>query len=298
MIGLEERTTKSGIHVHRIHYTADPMKRDEGVLNDLAEGMLGGRKGRAWKREMEIDWTVASGRGIYADAFDREIHVAKESLKPVSGVEIQRGYDFGLQPACAWCQLTADGVLLVLRELVTWTGRGAEVTRDSAWMGEQVSTISARKYAGFVFEDYADPAGWARAQTDSRTCVEELAKFGIIASPGLVSFEARRTVTGKALSTLRVGGRPAVVIDPSCRMIIEGFGGAYKFKQSGTGGNATLIYQADKNAHSHVMNALEYVIGSVFRSLGAATVDAPTEGEEDADSDDLYLSPNRAGLYY
>jgi len=293
LVGIEERDTRSGIHVFRVHYTADPMKRDDEALDELAAGMLGGRLGRAWRREMEIDWTVASGIGIYIDDFVRDVHVSKKPLAPLPGFEIQRGYDFGLQPAVVWCQLVADGVLLVLRELVTWNGRGPQVTHDAEWLGEMTEALSARFYPGFEFEDYCDPAGWQRAQTDSRTCVEELNKHTIYPTAGPVTFEDRRTAVGRALRTMK-RGVPAILIDPSCHMIIEGFEGAYKFKQAGEDDGATLMYKADKNPHSHIMNGLEYVVGSVFTALPSRALSSEEEDE------DNYTSPSRnmaGGIY-
>ncbi len=292
---MEERETKSGIHVYRIHYTADPLKRTGEWLEEEAKGVPGGLQGRHWKREMEIDWTVASGHGIYSDLFRREYHVAPRPLKPVEGEVILRGFDFGLQPACCWAQVTPAGKILVLRELVTWDGRGAQVTRDARWLAEQTAAASARFYQGFAWEEYADPAGWQRSQADERTCVEVLNKQGIFPQPGPVTFEARRTAMRRALSRL-VAGEPGLVVDPGCQMILEGLAGAYKYKESGVDSNAILRAEPVKNAWSHIINALEYIVGRVLPSAEEERY----EEDEDRPADwrEEEADPGRAGLYY
>jgi len=291
MTGVEERTTKSGIHVFRVHYTADAMKREEEVLDRLAIGMVGGRTGRSWRREMEIDWTVASGVGIYSTEFRREVHVSKKPFYPVETVPLHLMFDFGLTPACAWGFVTPTGRAMVFHEQVTWNGRNTIQTQGIEQLAEVVKLHKNRHYPKYVIEAiYADPAGNTRSQTDERTCFDALAKVfpGVPIIPGPVSSEARKKATREVLSGM-VGGEPKFMVSPSCTMIVEALDGQYKWKQVGDDENR-IIDQPDKNAWSHIMESVEYWLGSVFAF-------SQTD-EKVSDEPEYAIEQNRVSKYY
>jgi hypothetical protein len=62
MQGIETYKTKESFTVVKVHYTADPDKRTEEAIAELAKGYPGGRGGAAWRKEMEIDFTAYSGQ--------------------------------------------------------------------------------------------------------------------------------------------------------------------------------------------------------------------------------------------
>ena len=68
----------------------------------------------------------------------------------------------------------------------------------------------------------------------------------------------------EALNSAR-GGRASLLISPECRMLIEGFVGTYRYEEIGE----TQRYREvpEKNAWSHPMDALLYVVGGV-RTVG------------------------------
>lgn len=264
MIGVEERETATGIHVVRLHYTADPLKRTQEWLKEAKRGM----SPRAWAKEYEIDWTVASGLPVYAEDFRRDWHVASEPLEHSENVEMLRGWDLGAThqfPACVWGQLTNRGrTLMILREMVTWDGRGDPVSADVGSFADAVIVESNTYFPcerGWI--DYSDPAAWTKSQVgqEAKSAADELRDRKIYPRKGPVTFKDRQAAI---LDRLRMaqGGEPAILIDPSCRMIIEGLAGAYKYEEVGETGR----YKAtvEKNAWSHVMNALEYLVGGVY----------------------------------
>jgi hypothetical protein len=287
MIGVEERDTKSGIHVFRVHYSADPLKREEDWLDGAAEGMPGGRAGRAWKREMEIDWTISSGLPVYVDEFSRSVHVAKSALAYNPNLPLLRGWDFGGTPACVFAQCDALGRLYVLGELVTWDGRGNQKQSNIEAFLPLVITKTNAEYPGAEVVDYADPAGWAKSQTDGNTCAQLMALAGVYAQPGPVTWTARQTAMTRALTRM-IAGAPAIVFSPAATMVVEGMSGAYKFKQ--VGDSSTYLEVPEKNAWSHPLDALHYIVGSTF-------LPQPTHTEE-ADREEAEAEANRAGMYY
>lgn len=292
MIGVEERD-HNGIHVVRLHYTADPAKRSTGWL---AQARAGFASERDFRREMEIDWTIASGVPVHADDFVRDLHIAKQPLTIVQGLPIILGYDFGLTPACVVCQLLPNQRLVQLAEFVTWDGRGVFRQQGIERLAKQVQVHCNRSYPGWPVEIYCDPAGWAKAQTDEKTCVAILQEvFGMDAPilPGAISFEARRAAMCELLSTLS-GGQTGYLVSPDCTMTIEGLGGAYRYKQSGEGMTLHVLRIPDKNAWSHVVEALQYVVTGVLGTAGSR--------RSDYDEEELVIEDepvrSRASAYY
>jgi hypothetical protein len=182
-----------------------------------------------------------------------------------------------------------------LHEWSTWDGRGELTTQGIDTLCEQVNLWCKRRLPGETYEDYADPAGWQRSQTDLRTCVEVMNEAEIYPVPGMVSFESRRKSLSNLLSRMR-RGEPVFVVDPSCQMVIEGLQGAYRYRQLGAGSGATYKPEAEKNAWSHPMDALCYITSAVF---GITASDRTQEEDEDDANGRLEeVSPLRASKYY
>ncbi len=263
MQGIEERDTESGIHVFRVHFTADPWKRSEAVQEELARGMPGGRKGRDWRREMMIDWSVGSGIGVYVDVFERNWHVASETLLAHPKLPMYRGWDIGpthAQPACVFAQLDS-GQLRILDEVITWDGRDVPAARAVDLFAEDVIEFGNQCYPGVEFIDYADSAGWTKSMTDNRSAVDILRSRRIYPRRGPVTFQLRRAAMDDRLQR-QVRGHPALLVSTTCSMVIEGLSGSYQYEQIGeTGRHKGTV---EKNAHSHPMNALEYIVGGLY----------------------------------
>lgn len=259
MTGVEVRD-HNGVHILRLHYTADPDKRSEEWKQQARQGL----PERDWRREYEIDWTIASGLGVYSGEFVREWHVAKEPLLADINRPIYRGWDWGLTPACIWVQCDAMGRFNVIAEHCAWDGRKeltAEVQRGAERFAPEVIQLSNEWFHGIEFIDYADPAGWSKAQTDEKSCVDILRAFKIYPRKGPVTFTTRKAAMVNAL-TQAAGGRPKLLVSNDCTMIIEGLAGAYRYEQIGETGRYKET--PEKNAWSHPADALAYVIGSLI----------------------------------
>ena len=273
MIGIEERIN-SGIRVARVHYLADEQKRGGEWQAQARQGL----SERDWRREYEIDWTIAAGLGVYSELFAREFHVAKDELCAYSHKPILRGWDFGLNPACVWGQVDPSGRLLILAEMVTWDGRGEQRQQGIDRLCPQVIAYGNQEFPGMEYRDWADPAGWAKAQTDEKTCVQIMGKHGIHPAKGQVTFTARRTAMNNILQKSTMG-HSAILLDSRCKMLIEGFQGAYQYRQLGETGRYTE--DVEKNAWSHPMDALSYLAGGIFTVGGRREEVFPRAGKPD-----------------
>jgi hypothetical protein len=197
---------------------------------------------------------VVDGKPVY-DEYSDQLH--RKEGDPVPGRPIIRSFDFGLTPACCFSQLLPDGRWLVFDEM-TSTSMGFDQFSDD------VLEHCRRSFRGEVqFEDYGDPAGQQRAQTDKRTCFEIAATKGINIQPSEQDPTLRMESVRKPLRTL-TGGEPQFILHPRCKTIRKGFLGGYNLRRIQVAGPERYALRPDKGPLSHIMNALEYGAAVLF----------------------------------
>jgi hypothetical protein len=201
---------------------------------------------------------VKDGKPVYPEYID-SLHCA--DVEPVNGVVIQRGWDFGLTPACVFTQIHPDGRWLVFDELVA-----DDLGIDS--FADTVLLHQAQKYAGFKFEDYGDPAGNQRsamtADKDEKTCFDILRGKGIAIMPSEQNPTIRWESVRKPLNTL-TKGRAQLQLHSRCKKLRRGFQGRYQYRRLQVAGAGERYQEhADKNEYSHPHDALQYVGVKVF----------------------------------
>lgn len=249
-IGVQKWTTKDGIDVLRVHYTADPDKRSAEWIEREKQGMTEAQ----WEQEMEINFNVPKGKAWYPE-FRMDFHVASTEIEPIPGKPVLRGWDFGLTPATLWAQVSAKGQLLIQVELQSWDSgilaHGKPVVSESfAFYGE-----------GVRYRDVGDPAGNTRAQTDEKTCYEILrTEYGIYVTPGPVSDVARWESVRKLLTTTTPDGKPMLLIDPRCAWLIAALSGGYRRRQYSNGAYSN---EPIKDDYSHIADCLGYLAAMV-----------------------------------
>lgn len=193
--------------------------------------------------------TIADGRPVYPEWND-EIHV--RSLQPYPNLPLLLGFDYGLTPACVICQVSPRGELLVLNELCSKDMGIRQFAHDV------VKPFLAMNYAGYQIQACGDPAGMSRADTDEKTCFQELAEAGIACVPAASnSFVARREAVAGYLNRL-VDGKPAFKLDPVCDRLRRGFNGRYQYRRLQVVGAERFKDVPEKNDYSHPHDALQY----------------------------------------
>lgn len=210
---------------------------------------------------------VRDGKPIYPE-YNDAIHCAQ--LEPVKGVVIQRGWDFGLTPACIFTQVLPDGRWLIFDELVA-DDLGIDTFAD------QVNMHTAQKYSQFTFEDYGDPAGQQRsamtADKDEKTCFDILVGKGIEIQPSEQNLTIRIESVKKPLNTLH-RGKPQLQLHPRCKMVRKGFQGRYQYKRLKIAGTEERYQETpDKNMYSHPHDAVQYVAVKVFGEVVRSRAD-------------------------
>jgi hypothetical protein len=198
--------------------------------------------------------TVVEGRPVYPE-YDDALHASPLPLEPVAGEPLLLGWDFGLTPACVLAQVAPTGALHVLDEAAVEPG-GAMGIRGFA--RDVVLPMLRGRYQGLRVVGVGDPAGRARAQTDGRTCMEELDAAGLPARPARSNaFLARREAVAGFLSA-RPDNGPGLLLSPRCRLLRKGFLGRYRLERLAVAGEARYRDRPVKDRHSHVHDALQY----------------------------------------
>lgn len=211
---------------------------------------------------------ILEGRPVYPEYRD-SIHCSND-VAPIRGLDIIRGWDFGLTPACVFLQIDPKGKVLVFDEL---TSDDMGIDRFS----DVVIQYSKQKFPGFRFQDFGDPAGMAKAQTDEKTCFQILHTKNIWIESGKQDPTIRIESVKKALNTM-VEGKPGFLLSPKCKTLRKGFMGGYQYKKLKISGWAKFQDKPDKNQFSHVHDALQYPMTILY---GATLVDPDFSFDDD-----------------
>jgi len=228
-----------------------PYKKDSNeYYHKLAVG-----KSEAWVRQfIEVQWGYSQrGKPVYK-MFKRALHVAEQELKYNPHLPLVMGFDAGLTPAAVFMQQDAFGRVLVLDELVS-ENMGAE-----RFCREKVKPLLARRFPGCRLMVAADPATKQRAQTDEKTVASVVEReLGVKVVPASSNTLAARLGAVEGFLTRLTEAGPALLIDPRCKNLINGFIAGYKFAINTKGATAD---SPDKNNHSHLADATQYGIMS------------------------------------
>jgi hypothetical protein len=260
--GYEANPAAENVQHHQLGYQYW-LRLTEGMDPEWVKVMCCGQYGN-----------VFDGKPVYDGLFSQEFHVSDRPLGVFRGLPIRLGWDYGLTPACIVGQTAPNGQLRILREYVCERGGIKQFTLDV------VRPELNRLFAGMGIGSTGDPAGGQASQADEKTCFQQQAELGIQTSPAPTNdFIKRRDAVIDRL-TRNIDGQPAFIIDPSCKMLIQGFRGGYRFKRVRVvGEDDRFRNEPDKNRFSHPHDALQYLV------QGADTVqsietrrDAPLPG--------------------
>ena len=195
---------------------------------------------------------VMAGKPIYPDYVDA-VHCAHEDLRPVKGLPIYVGIDFGLTPAATLGQRLANGRWITFDEVVT-EDMGA--TRFAKVLGP----VLRGDYGGFEFIITGDPAGEQRAQTDEKTVFQILRANGINAHPAPTNdFTLRVDAVAESFRRM-IDGKPGHIVSPKCKMLRKGLAGGYGLKRLKVAGEERYQEKPDKNVYSHVCEGHQYMM--------------------------------------
>lgn len=196
---------------------------------------------------------VSDNKAIFPEYSD-QLHL--KNYDPIPGVPIIRGWDVGFGGGCVLTQLRPDGRWLVFDEIEP---DGVGIDRFSDKVLEHCATSFPR---GAVFEDYGDPAGKSRAQTDERSCFDILQGKGIMIEPGEQTPVIRIESVRKVLRNI-IGGEAQFALHPRCKQLRKGFLGGYHYRRLQVSGER-FTDKPNKNEYAGLHDALQYPATVLF----------------------------------
>jgi hypothetical protein len=235
-----------------IGYDDNPKAENLKWLPQGYYGSLIAGKTRAWIKSRVLNQValVVDGEPVWP-AFRRDLHVAKDALKPVPGYQIWIGADFGRTPGVLFGQ-TVNNRVIILDEMQGYN-------TSAVLFAPQVKRRLEQKYSGHTFVAYGDPKGADKTQTDERTAFDIFAANGIPMKPSPVKqnlIDTRIEAVDYLLGQL-YDGRPRLQISPSCRTLIAGMEGGYCYERKLR--SAEIKTEPAKNRFSHLADALQYL---------------------------------------
>ena len=279
------RDTPDGWSVLEIRGARDVPDYDPKVIG---QGMSQGK----YRTEVLGDWSATTGRVVYPEF--GEIHKAVDPLafdpyRPLLCAWDVGGTPISGVPSCVVTQVNALHQWLIFSCIIPDEDAPAVgIWEFAGWVQEHLRTEFAEPW-GMSFPDLklvhvGDPQGHVRPPKtygmvskgyEIKSCYDVIEKgykqeigeddrgrpvllekpgYGWRIREGERSL-ARRMEMLRGLLTTLVEGRPALVVDPRCKFIVDGFEGGYHYHQRSDG-----RYELDpmKNHYSHALNAVEY----------------------------------------
>lgn len=189
-----------------------------------------------------------TGTAVFKDSFRRSFHVV-DDLEP-SGGTIVIGQDFGRNPVSVLLQMDHRGRILVLEEL--W----AENIGLETQLPSLRALVNSPRYLGRRICMVGDPSGQDKGSLDERTAFDICRKMGFMIVSGPTNLIDPRIRAVEELLLQQRDGGPAIAFSQrGCPRLIAAMGGGYRYSFTNLSQSRPL---PDKNAHSHLPDALQY----------------------------------------
>ena len=294
MHGVEVRDTASGMHVCRVHYSANPLKQTEEWSIKEHRGV----SVEDWRREYEIDWMTGGGGHPVFTTFNADFHISEKGipydwLRAQPGLMWIRGWDFGHNaPACEIACVTLTGQIILLDTVMTWDGMSALKTGSIGQLTPEVIQYCNMHFGPQQWVDWVPPDGFARKglhggsgydATDFDTCCSVMESCGIVdIRRSAVLFSVRQRAMNDVLMAQSSPGKAKLLVNRDNGIMCQAFRGAYRWKDVGK--NSGLIGEdVLKNAWSHPMDASQALVCGVWTPVARPATAREYESGSPAD---------------
>lgn len=232
-------------------------------IENLPEGYYDtqGRSDEYIRVYIDGEYGLAMGGTPIYKYFRPEYHVAHSPLRPLNnGVRpIIIGMDLGLTPAAVLGQQDPRGRALIYDELVS------EDMGVQRFVRTMLKPLIYERFAAAPILVVVDPAGVQRAQTDERSAVDIIKAEGLRVIPARTNSVAARINAVDEYLMRQVDGDPAFLLDPRVRRLKAAMMGGYRYKLRGD-------REIEKNRHSHIAEALQYLMLHIHSNGGTVAV--------------------------
>jgi hypothetical protein len=251
---MEKIDPKDGVSINDNGWDVfrQPSGREEGAENieNLPDGYysIQGRSEEYIRVYIDGEYGLSSaGQPVYK-YFRTDYHMAKKKLEQISNSArpIVIGMDLGLTPAAVIGQVDPRGRVLILDEAVSFDMGIQRFVRTV------LKPLLYERFPGSSIMVIVDPAGVQRAQTDERSAVDIIKAEGMKVKPAKTNNISARLNSVDEYLMRHVDGDTAFLVDPRCTQLKSAMMGGYRYHKK----NGSI----DKNKHSHVAEALQYLM--------------------------------------
>lgn len=241
----------SPIKIHTVHWKSHPFKTDQWYQEQKTR-----RTKDEIARELDINYLLSVQGSVYKD-FDYATHV-KTDLKPDKDLPIIRAWDFGLNPAVVFSQISPKGQWKILDEVVPDLTAKPTISEYIP----QVLEFCKKNYEGFEFKDICDIAGKQRSSHTGKTDIDWLISYGVRPLYNYVKVEEGINLVASRMICKEFDPEPAFMISTTCEKSIEAFAGAYRRKKPTLQGQETPPTQ--EHPYEDVMDCIRYTAWQYF----------------------------------
>jgi phage terminase large subunit len=200
-----------------------------------------------------------TGRPVYRGQFNEILHISLEELWPVKDSPIYIGIAVEQTTHCAiFTQINRNGQLRVLEEVIERNMGVSQFAKST------LLPLLKTKYKGcpHTLVSFRDRSSTGRTvDSDSRLLLDEMEEAGLNIESVSSDLLSRRVEAVRWYLGQLMGGRPAISISPVCRVLHDGLGAGYQFKQLEIQGGDDIRYSTDPEKNQYVLPnlALQYV---------------------------------------
>lgn len=185
-------------------------------------------------------------------------HVAPEPLLPVRGVALTIGIDPRTYPSAVFMQRFASGQRRILHELQGEINMGPRRfgKKLAQALHDHFPDLRAEQISGMVDPSATYGADKEDDESDWLQVVAAIAGIRIDPAP-TNKIDLRREALRKPLSEL-IDGEPALLISPTCTLLIAGLSSGYRFRKLNVPGAIKYSDEVEKTHFADVCEAAEY----------------------------------------
>lgn len=228
-------------------------------LRNLPEGYyIRGLQGKAddWisvNLANEYGFTL-DGKPVHPEYVD-SVHCTREPIPFDPALPILLGVDYGRTPAAAIGQYIPQwGRTVIIDEFVTEDMSAAD-------FGPALKRYLLATYHQAQVKGWGDPAGDAKGQATNDTPRQVLVAAGVPVLPAPSNEPIlRRAAVSRPLTRLCADGKPAMLISPKAKRLRKGLAGGFCYRRMKVAGDERYTDEPDKNMHSHICEAAEYLL--------------------------------------
>jgi hypothetical protein len=267
---INERILRTGTGEIGTNWTYFQQPSGFSAEAENLENLPGGRdyyialtkdKSEHWSKQyVEVEWGYSLVGKPVITTFNFEMHVAKQRLQWNKHLPLIGGYDPGMSSAMILGQMEHSGRLNVLGELVQ-RDMGAK-----RFITNRLQPLLRLSYPNADFLISPDPAAGQRTQTDEQTVLQVIARYYKVKVADSNNRLPGRIDAIEHFTTRLTDNGPALLIDPSCKILIRALRSGWKY-DVGQKSDVTQVNPV-KNEYSHPGDAFGYLCKYFYKGFG------------------------------